>query len=285
MRKVIVIISAVVLLAGGLFAWRIYSQRQKMEELLEVLDEREHAIKDDVAQNIADVERFYREMDIMYKQIDSIGKTGLAAYGAGGAAYKEFLIQQSRNKPYNFCFFPYEVIEWRGVGIWNDSVTQQATWPWTKCYDLKWSTFPLTDSTKLKYGQRSDFYYGINAGAAQLPDVDSTEYLHILVNYDNTDLHLFDEDYLTSTTFTPAVFDGYLVVYNMKTHRVAKALPLYFTSSENISYYSEENSYSSGNAFREAFGNDLQSKFEEAVTTLITDSLGIPKTRIDINKW
>ncbi len=289
MRKGLIIgISLVVLLGGGFIAWIVYQQHraQQMLDLIErEYEEETEEPVENLAENIQRVEEFYHEMDIMYRQIDSLGKNGLKKINDGSEEYKSYLISESRHFAFNFRFFPYDLIRYRGEGIGNDSITLREPWPWSLCYDLSWSECPVTDSTKLMFGDMDSYHFDLYHAAQDLPNADSMNYLHILLNYEDRDLKLFDDETIMGTTFTTAVFDGFLIVYDMKNRHVVRALPLYFTSSETINYTESDNIVTTGNAFREAFGVDLEQNFETAIRSLISDSLRIPDTRIDINEY
>ena len=282
----IILVVVVGLAVGARIMWQMRQQRL-LKELTQLDKEMREEVYGDVGENIATVKKFYAEMAVMYKKIDSLGQYDLFKVDNGSVEFKKYLISESRNVPYNFRFFPYENVKWKVTTDWADSLTLTPTWPWSMCYDYQFSKFPVTDSTTIRDGYMSSFYEDLNYGAKGFREIDSLPYLLVLVNFEDKDLHLYDEEYLASSEFIQAEFDGALIVYDLKAQRMIKAYPLEFTGSENVSYTYTDDPHSSeaNNAFREAYADDLHTHFIEAATQLINDSLGIPKTRIDINKY
>lgn len=289
MRKGLVIgivILVLALIVGGLMAVKWY-QEKRLKEMMEVLEVYEEESRGNPAEDIAAAEAFYSSMEVMFKKIDSLTPARMMKIDNGSEAYKKYLISASRNTAYNFRFFPYEIIERRGKGNWSDTVSQYATWPWSLCCYAGWTGFPRTDSTGLKSYDMSSYYYELEGAAEELPDPDSIQYLHILVNYDDRDLKLYDEEELMSDEMVQAVFEGAVIVYDLKAQMVVKFYPLEFAGSENVQFtYTGENQYTyeAQESFRQAYAADLEANFRTAVESMISDSLGLPATRIDINE-
>lgn len=286
MRKGIVIgIVLLVLVVGGVIAMRWY-QEKRLEEMMEVFEVYEDESKGDPAEHIATVNAFYSAMDVMYKKIDSLSPAEMLKVDHGSEAYKKYLINASRHTAYNFCFFPYEIIKHRGEGIWSDTTSQYAAWPWSLCNYSEWTSFPRTDSTGILSYDMSSYYYSLKSASEGLPDLDSLQYLHILVNYDDRDLKLYDEDQLMSDEMVQAVFEGAVIVYDLKAQMVVKFYPLEFTGSENVQFTytgATQYSYEAQQSFRDAYASDLKASFITAVQRMISDSLGIPESRQEIN--
>ncbi|MBC7864077.1 MAG: hypothetical protein IAF38_13960 [Bacteroidia bacterium] len=233
---------------------------------------------------------FYKELAEIYGQVDSILPARLKRIRTAEEEYIRFL---NSKEEYNIKLFPYEILEQSAKWKEKDTLPLRIYFPWSELHYYYWTVFPVADTLLARDGHSvDDILLEVNACFVELPDPAKDRYLHILKKTSEDRLSEikakesieFDAKGKArlQNNFDAEMFNGVLIVYDLKKKTIALSFPISFSNSEHIRVQAE-NMFSMKDKFPTAFIKDLANNCSKELKRLYNDSLGIEKTFISVN--